>query len=363
MSMAAIRMRECTQPGRGLVLIHARYILTNGPLRMKPQGRVGRHPTTNRAKPRVTTTLLERRTRALQRFLPSAIKGDYHGVHQARVATRRLREAVPVLTSGAKGAKAGKAKRKIRRLTRALGTVRELDVTMSVLDELAQRPGIPRNALEDVRAHVLSEREDRRKVMLERLGEVDADKLSRRLHEVAAALSNGSPNAWREVLAKRLVTRAKRFSAAVQEAGHIYAPEHLHRVRIAAKKLRYALEIAADGRVAGAQRLVGMLKRAQDTLGRLHDLQILQHHVAEVQAAPPTRRGAADGALQAIGSALEADCRHLHAKYLATSAALIDLGEQSHSVIAPKVLHSGPRPRPLKMSLAAAKTKPRARRA
>ena len=149
----------------------------------------------------------------------------------------------------------------------------------------------------------------------------------------------------------------------MHEAGHIYAPERLHRVRIAAKKLRYALEIAADGRVAGAQPLVGMLKRAQDTLGRLHDLQILQHHVAEVQAAPPTRRGAADGALQAIGSALEADCRHLHAKYLATSAALIDLGEQSHSVIAPKVLRSGPRPRPLKMSLAAARTKPRARRA
>ena len=336
----------------------------NGPLRMKPQGRVGRHPTTNRAKPRVTTTLLERRTRALQRYLPSAIKGDYHGLHQARVATRRLREAVPVLTTGAKGAKAGKAKRKIRRLTRALGTVRELDVTMSVLDELAQRPGIPRNALEDVRAHVLSEREDRRKVMLDRLSEVDADKLSRRLHAVAAALSNGSPNAWRETLAERLVTRAKRFSTAVHEAGHIYAPERLHRVRIAAKKLRYALEIAADGGVTAAQPLVVMLKRAQDTLGRLHDLQVLQHHVAEVQAAPPTRRGAANGALEAISRALEADCRHLHAKYLATSTALIELGEQSHSVIAPKLLHAAPRRPALKMSLAGAgKSKSRAKRA
>ena len=334
----------------------------NGPLRMKPQGRVGRHPTTNRSKPRVTTTLLERRTRALQRYLPSAIKGDYHGVHQARVATRRLREAVPVLTTGAKGTKAGKAKRKIRRLTRALGTVRELDVTMAVLDELAQRPGIPRNALEDVRAHVLTEREERRKVMLERLGEVNADKLSRRLHAVAAALSNGAPNAWRETLAKRLVTRAKRFSSAVQDAGHIYAPERLHRVRISAKKLRYALEIAADGGIASAQPLVGMLKRTQDTLGRLHDLQVLQHHVADVQAAPPIRRAAANGALEAISRALEADCRHLHAKYLATSAALIDLGEQSHSVIAAKLLHATPRRRPLKMSLTV-KTKSRAKRA
>ena len=257
---------------------------------MKPQGRVGRHPTTNRVKPRVTTTLLERRTRALQRFLPSAIKGDYHGVHQARVATRRLREAVPVLTAG-EGAKAGKAKRKIRRLTRALGTVRELDVTMQCWTSWRSRPGIPRNALEDVRGARA------RRTRGSPQGDVGAARRGGcRQAESPTPRGGGRPverlaNAWRETLAKRLVTRAKRFSAAVQEAGHIYAPERLHHVRIAAKKLRYALEIAADGRVPAAQPLVGMLKRAQDTLGRLHDLQVLQHHVAEVQAAPPRRRG------------------------------------------------------------------------
>ena len=65
-----------------------------------------------------------------KRHLPSAIAGDDRGVHQARVASRRLREAVPVLAAGLKHSKAGKASRKIRRLTRALGTVRELDVTL-----------------------------------------------------------------------------------------------------------------------------------------------------------------------------------------------------------------------------------------
>jgi CHAD domain-containing protein len=299
----------------------------------------------------------------LQRYLPSAIKGDYDGVHQARVATRRLREAVPVLTTGAKGAKAGKARRKIRRLTRALGTVREIDVTMGILDELAQRPGIPRNALEDVRAHVLNERDERRKVMLARLGNVNAQKLSRRLQDVADALSHGEPDAWRERLAGRLTTRAKRFAKAVHDAGHIYAPERLHRVRIAAKKLRYALEIAADGGVMTAQPLVGLLKRAQDTLGRLHDLQVLQHHVAEVQAAPPARRAAANGALEAITRALEADCRHLHAKYLASSAGLLEVSDKSSSVIAAQLTNPRSRPRPLKMSLTTAKTKPRAKQA
>src|SRR5688500_11662273 len=151
MSMAAIRMRGRTQPGRGLVLLHARYILAERTVALEPQGRAGRHPTMNRRKPRVTTSLLARRARALQRYLPAAIRGDHHGVHQARVATRRLREAVPVLTRGVKGARAGKARVKIRRLTRALGTVRELDVTLHLIDELAKRPDVSRNALEDVR--------------------------------------------------------------------------------------------------------------------------------------------------------------------------------------------------------------------
>ena len=73
-----------------------------------------------------------------------ATNGDDTGVHQARVASRRLREAVPVLTPGVKGTKAKKARGKIRRLTQALGTVRELDVTLQLLDELAPRDTLPR---------------------------------------------------------------------------------------------------------------------------------------------------------------------------------------------------------------------------
>ena len=80
--------------------------------------------------------LLLRRARELERHLPLAIEGDDIGVHQARVASRRLREAVPVLAGETKARR--KAEQKIRRLTQALGTVRELDVTLHILDEFAQ---------------------------------------------------------------------------------------------------------------------------------------------------------------------------------------------------------------------------------
>lgn len=331
---------------------------------MKPQGRVGRHPTMNRRKPRVTTTLLARRARALQRYLPAAIRGEGQGVHQARVATRRLREAVPVLTTGVKGARTGKARDKIRRLTRALGTVRELDVTLHVLDELARRPGIPRNALEDVRAHVVVERDRRRELMLDRLAQVNSEKLLRRLRTIGTALGQSDLETWRETLATRLLKRARRFNAAVIDAGHIYAPDRLHRVRIAAKKLRYTLELAADSGTSAAEPLVRSLKRVQDTLGRLHDLQVLQHHVAEVQAAPPVRRGATDGGLDAIHRTLEEECRHLHARYIASYPTLTELSETCRAVVAPQLTrHITRRKQPLKMTLRANRPRASASRA
>ena len=328
---------------------------------MPATSRNGRHPTTIRPKVPVTTTLLVRRTRELERHLPAAIAGDDTGVHQARVASRRLREAVPVLAAGLKRGK--KAERKIRRVTRALGTVREMDVTMQILDELARRPEIPRNPLEDVRAHVLAERDRRRDIMHERLTEVNTPKLSRRLNEVAFDLTDETGATWRETLVARINQRAKRLAAAIKAAGQMYAPERLHQVRIATKKLRYTLELAADSRTTAARPMVATLKRAQETLGRLNDLNVIQHHVAEVQAQPSRRRSDTDRGLNAISGTLEQECRHLHARYIAQVPALLQVVELSRSTILAQIASAGRRNAPLKMGPPRAARPAAARRA
>jgi len=267
--------------------------------------------------------LLERRTRALKRQLTAAVAGKDTGVHQARVASRRLREALPVLTEGLIHTKAGKAQRKIRRLTQALGTVRELDVTLHLIDELADRPAVPRAALAEVRALVIEERERRRGVMLTRLASVDADKLGRRLHAVKQALMKPAPgHSWRSALALRIARRGKRLEGAIDQAGQIYAPEGLHAVRIAAKKFRYVLEIADESGAAPCRDIVRPIKRVQDALGRLHDLQVLQHHVAAVGAAPRKGRSTPDAGLAILSRWIEDECRHLHAKYVSAMPAL-----------------------------------------
>jgi len=271
--------------------------------------------------------LLQRRARALRRHLSAALAGKDTGVHQARVASRRLREALPVLTEGLQNTKKSKAERKIRRLTQALGTVRELDVTLHLIDELADRPSIPRSALTDVRAQVIEAREKRRAVMLERVGKVNTDKLSRRLREVAGVVGNPtSGHAWRAALATRIVRRARRLEKAIDQAGQIYNPQALHDVRIAAKKLRYALEIADESGAAPCAVAVRTLKRVQDTLGRLHDLQVLLHHVADVAATPRSRRSP-DAALATLSRMIEDECRQLHGRYAAGIPPLLDAAQ------------------------------------
>jgi CHAD domain-containing protein len=315
------------------------------------KGSTGGDPTMNTRAPRVTTVLVQRLSRALQRHVPAAVAGNDLAVHQARVTSRRLREAVPVFATGLTGSKAGKALRKIRRLTRALGSVRELDVTVQLLDELARSPFVSRDAVEDVRARVMKERDAKRKTMIERLEQVNTEKLDRRLASLSTALNQAASEPWRKALAERLLRKSRRLTAAMNEAGQMYAPERLHDVRIAAKKLRYGLELAANSGMKHAAPHVRTIKRAQDMLGKLHDLQVLQSQVAAVQAEPRTGRPHSHAGLENLARQIEDQCRHLHGRYVASAVPLREAALAVRKVIVPQLARPSRRARSIKMTL------------
>ena len=85
--------------------------------------------------------LLKKRVNQFSRVLRAVEKGDVRALHQARVTSRRIRELVPMLQlDGSIGRKIG---RRLRKVTGRLGTVRELDVLLLMIDELhvSRRPG------------------------------------------------------------------------------------------------------------------------------------------------------------------------------------------------------------------------------
>ncbi len=304
-----------------------------------------------------------RRLRALARNLPAGLAGDVRGVHQARVASRRLRDTVPVVAAATRDEKSRKKQRTLKRLTRALGTVREMDVALAMLGERPLAGASPRPAVELVRARLNGERASRRRLMVERVAAIDFEKLARRVREAArAAAMSGRETAWRGALARRLARRAILLRGAIEAAGALYEPEALHKVRIAVKKLRYALELADETGAAPARAEVVVLKTMQDTLGRLHDLQVLRAHVRAIAAGPTRRQAVSVDALDTVGRAMEDESRALHARYMAVVPRLRELWHHVARTLVPSVRTSAmgtARPRPLKMMLQRARAERR----
>ena len=274
--------------------------------------------------------LIRQRLAALVRTLPAAQRGDVASLHQARVATRRLREALPIVTSGERQRKLD---RKVRRLTRALGPVRELDVALLILDELDAIAEVPRPAVIRLRQAVLEERRSLHGEMVRRISRCDLQKLKRRAIAAArrkekGAQSTGKPAEQIAAARERAASRAIRLRAAIESAAGLYLPDRLHEVRIAVKKLRYALEVAGEMSRSRAEARLRTLKKAQDLLGRMHDLEVLIARTRGVQGSSSAPTLKLSGELDQLVRRLENECRQLHGHYIALRTPLLTLCEQ-----------------------------------
>jgi CHAD domain-containing protein len=153
-------------------------------------------------------------------------------------------------------------------------------------------------------------------------------KLDRAARKLEGAEDAQSRRAWRWALDARVSRRALALGNAIDKAGSVYLAERLHATRIALKKLRYALELDVEARGLKSTPDLRALKRMQDVLGRLHDFKVLVDHVRRVQAslAPPRITTWRD--LDTLLTALEQNCRKLHARYVGERQALLDICDQ-----------------------------------
>jgi len=297
--------------------------------------------------------LLKIRLDRFSRVLHGLEKGDISALHRARVASRRLRELLPVLQLD--HGDASKLNRRLRRITERLGTVRELDVLLMLIDELHISRRVRTGPIARVGVAISKARDDARKRLFHHLPVDDlrrmARKLDRLVDEMAGREEVGrsrvrrsadtAKSGWRWALDARVAKRASRLRAAVDEAGAVYLPERLHEVRLAVKKLRYAVELAGDASGARREQDLRALTRGQEILGRMHDLQMLIDRVRDVQGtlAPPSLGVWRD--LDAVVESLDEDCRRLHARYMRVRVALLALADrQARAQNAEKVVTS-----------------------
>jgi CHAD domain-containing protein len=267
--------------------------------------------------------------------------GKPRAIHRGRVATRRCREILVMVAAGAGDELADRLRRDVRRVTRALGAVRELDVAIEELAKVGGRLRVSETDRLAIQAQLERRRARRLRTMREKLNKVDRDRLRARTRELAEHMqrSETSEVAWRRLLGARIVRRANEAAAALAECGTLYAPDRLHAVRVAVKKLRYALEIA---RTAGQPDLaapLSRLRRAQQDFGHLHDVQVLQAEVRDL--ATRLGRGRRSGAADTVVEDLEPYCREIHAKQVTRFPALDEVMMSARQVGRANAVRSG----------------------
>ncbi|MGE3191649.1 MAG: CHAD domain-containing protein, partial [Vicinamibacterales bacterium] len=163
------------------------------------------------------------------------------------------------------------------------------------------------------------QRQARRRDMIDTLTPARVERLRRRLAELGPPLPPPPADRVRALAEgdRQIARRGARLVEAIERAGGLYLPDRLHAVRIAGKKLRYAIEVRQELARSRAARRLDLLKRLQDRLGRMHDLEVLIEHVRIVQAASAVGARGVSAGLDAVVRALEGECRELHAGYMA----------------------------------------------
>jgi CHAD domain-containing protein len=198
---------------------------------------------------------------------------------------------------------------------------------------------VPRPAIARLRQGIADERALMHGEMRRRLDRIDLNKLRKRA--IAAARKGAAPATTARgrvrdperlaVAEQRAARRAAALRAAMENAAGIYLPDRLHEVRIALKKLRYALELSRELSGSRAMAAARTLKEAQDLLGRMHDLEVLIARTRAVQSAPRATNLRLSSDLDRLVRRLENECRQLHGHYMASRHKLMTICERAEA--------------------------------
>ena len=279
--------------------------------------------------PETPLTLFHSRLATLSGQLAGVLDGRADSVHDARVATRRIRELLPLLAESQRAA--DDLARRFRRMGRALGSVRNADVNVDMLASLEGRVPHAAPALVVLRQDHERARLELMRQLIKTFEKLDVEAMVRAPGQSGsrAGLAGWrlhSRITWQRALRTTLDTRGRACVEAVRHATGVYFPNRVHGARIAIKKLRYALEIAEDtGHDRGGDALAD-LKRAQHVLGELHDRQALLDEFAALDLTQQPA-GSADQ-IRLVAQVVAAEIRTLHAGYLSQRARIVEISQR-----------------------------------
>jgi CHAD domain-containing protein len=205
---------------------------------------------------------------------------DREGVHDMRVFSRRLRSAISDLKPFLK--RSNLPRLKLKAIANSLGTVRDEDIALSALEELrVNDESVARGIELFVQDHALKRAQAR--IALEKVIARKEVKAFRKdflttLSAIAIAHRSNSPGELPMTFSQLGVQVVNSRLKEVRAAGRfIYSPfklNEIHKLRLLAKRLRYAIEMFSVCWGDEAEEAAKEISLLQDSLGKLHDCDV-----------------------------------------------------------------------------------------
>lgn len=245
---------------------------------------------------------------------PLVRAGDVEGLHNIRVATKRLREATRLFIPAFGKRRMKSHLEHLERLNDALGKARELDVLGLHLQDLAAKDDRLADGLRPLMEALARRRaaadEQLMPVLDETLPYLEQDFI-----ELLEDRSKKRRDVWKmpfiELGCRSVQERARQAFALEPVARDPDAVAEFHRMRIAVKKLKYALELFLDVLGKPAKKAYKPISNLQELMGLVHDCDVLLQVLAE----PPTD-GLPEDIVRAATEVVAADRATLHAQTL-----------------------------------------------
>jgi CHAD domain-containing protein len=219
---------------------------------------------------------------------------DPEAVHQARVATRRLRSTLRTFSSLLEPEWTDRLRDELKWLADLLGAVRDTDVLLGRFQEhLAALPAADAKIGPRLLAGLVSERDSARRRLLAGMAK---DRYATLLDDLVAAaaaplLLPGADRPAAEVMPALVAKPWRKLRKAVKQAGDDPSDDELHQIRIRAKRARYAAEAVEPVIGRPAERFADATADLQEVLGDHHDAVVGEDWLR--QAAASARRDVA----------------------------------------------------------------------
>ena len=235
--------------------------------------------------------LLKRLQALMQEVDGVRLAQDIEYVHRMRVASRRLRSALALFAECLPRKKLPDWQKQTRRITRALGAARDTDVQVDWLDSILSDLADARHkaGIERLRLRLRQRRAQLQTDVLNALdlwgasgvaGEMEQtlrqDLVQARLSQVKA----DSPYVYERARAA-IMLRLEEFLAYETCVHRPEQVEELHAMRIAAKRLRYTMEVFSPLYEDNLKEPLKAARETQDVLGDIHDCDVWGQYVPQ----------------------------------------------------------------------------------